>query len=74
MIPITDQFIFVGEGVVGRILVVRISPSVTDSNGLQLNIWVVLLDVVGCDSRDIVSGIALSSNIEVSSLKLRILF
>jgi hypothetical protein len=69
----TDQVILIGKCGVFRVLEIRVNPSVTDSDALEVQLEVsgIVHQVVG-NGGDVMAGITLTSDVEVSAHEFRI--
>lgn len=65
-----NDLVFVGEGSVLGILPVSRDETVTNGRTLEVDIGIFLLDDVGGDGRNVVTGIRFTSNVELSALVL----
>lgn len=67
-----DELVLVGEGVVGRVLLVGRGPPVPDGEAHQVDARVLLFVQECRNGRDVVSGIGLAGDEELSALEFRV--
>jgi len=70
----TDKVVLISKSGVTRVLGVRVGETISNGDGLQVKFKIRdFIEEVVSDSGNVMSGVALSSDEEISSLKLRVL-